>query len=59
LLIIFYYRIQHRGSEYDHGLLWIENAPIYGFAPNATIEKIIDKHFSYDNHILTLKFCEA
>ena len=59
LLNIFYYKIQHRGSEYDHGLLWIENAPIYGFAPDATFEKFIDQHFSCYNHILTLKFCEA
>ena len=50
---------QHRGSEHDHGLLWIENAPIYGINSNATIEKFIDKYISCDNHILTPNFCEA
>ena len=41
---------QHRGSEHDHGLLWIENV---------TTEKFIDKYISCDNYILTSNFREA
>ena len=50
---------QHRGSEHDHGLLWIENAPIYDIASNATIGNFINKYISYDSHILTPNFCKA
>jgi hypothetical protein len=29
---------QNRGSEHDHELLWIKNAPMYGVNTNEKIE---------------------
>jgi hypothetical protein len=34
-------KFQNRGSEHDHGLLWIKDALIYGVDNNETIEKFI------------------
>ena len=58
-LIINIKEFEHRGSKHDHGLLWIENEPIYGIDSNATIEIFLHKYISYDNHILTPNFCKA
>ena len=35
---------QNRGSVHEHGLLWIENAPIYGKNSNLEIENSLDKY---------------
>jgi len=50
---------QNRGSEYDHGLLWVANAPTYGLDFNKIIENFVDKYITCDNEKLTPNFCEA
>lgn len=37
---------QNRGTEHEHGLLWIENAPIYGKESNSEIEKFLDNYIT-------------
>jgi exonuclease III len=39
---------QNRGSEHEHGLLWIEDAPIYGRDNNSEIENFLDKYITCD-----------
>jgi hypothetical protein len=39
---------QNRGSEHEHGLLWIEDAPIYGRESNSQIENFLDKYITCD-----------
>jgi hypothetical protein len=39
---------QNRGSEHEHGLLWIENAPIYRKDSNTQIEKFLDQYITCD-----------
>ncbi len=36
------------GSEHDHNMLWIQNAPIYGVYDNREIVTFFDKYISYD-----------
>jgi hypothetical protein len=43
---------QNCGSEHDHGLLWIKNAPMYGMHINEKIEKFVDMYISYDVSLL-------
>ncbi len=43
---------QNHGSEHEHGLLWIKNAPMYGMHTNEKIEKFVDMHISYDVSLL-------
>ena len=43
---------QNRGSEHDHGLLWIEDAPIYGKNNNLEIENFVDKYITCDTDFL-------
>jgi hypothetical protein len=38
VIIIFVTKFQNHGSEHNHGLLWIKDAPIHGINTN---EKII------------------
>ena len=59
MITILLHEFQHRGSKHDHGLLWIENAPICGIDSNATIENFINRYILCDNHILTSNFREA
>ena len=33
---------QQRGNEHEHGLLWIQNAPVYGQNTNAEITSFVD-----------------
>ena len=37
---------QNRGTEHEHGLLWIENAPIYGKERNSEIDKFLDNYIT-------------
>ena len=39
---------QNRGTEHEHGLLWIEDAPIYGKQSNSKIEKFLDNYVTCD-----------
>ena len=43
---------QNRGSEHDHGLLWIKDAPIYGTNTNEEIETFVDRYLSCNSSIL-------
>ena len=43
---------QNRGSQHDHGLLWIKEAPVYGTNTNAEIEDFVDRYLSSDSRIL-------
>ncbi len=38
LSFFFIIEFQNHGSEHDHGLLWIKNAPMYGMHTNEEIE---------------------
>ena len=44
----FFYRIefQHRGSPHIHGLLWIDNAPLFNSDPIENIESFISNHIT-------------
>jgi hypothetical protein len=37
-LIFYIIKFQNHGSEHDHGIVWIKNAPIYGVHTNEQIE---------------------
>ncbi len=39
-------KFQNSGSEPDHGLLWIKDAPIYGINTNEEIENFVNKYIS-------------
>ena len=55
--ISYYYFItefQNRGTEHEHGLLWIENALIYGKQRNLEIEKFLDNYITCDTDHLEL-----
>jgi hypothetical protein len=39
-------------SEYDHGLLWIKNAPMYGMHTNEKIERFVNMFFFCDVSLL-------
>lgn len=41
--LYFVTEFQNRGSAHEHGLLWIENAPIYGKTNNLKIENFLYK----------------
>jgi hypothetical protein len=41
-------KFQNRGSEREHGLLWIEDAPIYGKYSDSEIVKFLDKYITCD-----------
>ena len=43
---------QNRGSEHDHGLLWIQDAPIYGKNNNLEIENFVDRYITCDMDFL-------
>jgi hypothetical protein len=50
---IFVIEFQNRGSEHDHGLLWIKNAPMYGVHINEKIEQFINMYISCDVSLLS------
>ena len=43
---------QNRGSEHDHGLIWIKSAPIYGTNTNGDVEKFVHKYLSTNSSSL-------
>lgn len=43
---------QNRGSENEHGLIWIKSAPIYGRNWNIDVENFVDKYLSTHSLIL-------
>jgi exonuclease III len=49
-VVDFYFvtEFQNRGSEHEHGLLWVEDAPIYGRDNNSEIENFLDKYITCD-----------
>jgi len=46
-------------SQYNHGFLWIANAPTYSLDSNNVIENFVDKYISCDNHKLAPIFSEV
>ncbi len=52
-------KFQSHGSQHDHGLLWVANAPIYGLDSNNVIENFVDKYISCDNNELAPNLGEA
>jgi hypothetical protein len=52
-------KFQSRGSQHDHVVLWVANAPIYGLDSNNAIEKFVDKYISCDNNKLAPNLCEV
>jgi hypothetical protein len=50
--IFFITEFQNCGSEHDHGLLWIKNAPMYRVHTNEKIERFIDMYISCDVSLL-------
>jgi hypothetical protein len=60
-LLDFFFLIefQSHGSQHDHGLLWVANAPIYGLDSNNAIENFVDKYISCDNNKLALNLRET
>ena len=50
---------QNCGSEYDHGLIWIKNAPIYEVNTNEEIEAFIDKYISSNSSLLPIELRSA
>jgi hypothetical protein len=50
---------QTRGSQHDHGLLWVTNAPTYSLDSNNAIENFVEKCISCDNNKLTPNIREA
>ncbi len=52
-------KFQSHGSQHDHELLWVANAPIYGLDSNNAIENFVDKYISCDNNKLVPNLCEA
>ena len=45
-------KFQNKGNEHDHGILWIENAPIYGQDPTTAIEKFIHTYIYCDSTLI-------
>ncbi len=50
----FYFVIefQNKGSEHDHGLLWINDASNYGVDNNETIGKFVNKYVTLNNSLI-------
>ncbi len=44
--------VQNKGSEHDHGLLWMKNGPTYGVNNNETIKQFVDKYVTFNNSLL-------
>jgi hypothetical protein len=43
---------QHRGSEHEHALIWIKNAPNFKTNSTQDIEKFVDKYITTDKALL-------
>ncbi len=55
----FVLEFQSCGSQHDHGLLRVINAPIYGLDSNNAIGNFVDKYTSCDNNKLAHNLREA
>jgi hypothetical protein len=51
-MTFFLIEFQTCGLPYDHGLLWIENAPHFGVSSNEIIEHFANKYLTMDETIL-------
>ncbi|MCO5610594.1 hypothetical protein L7F22_064833 [Adiantum nelumboides] len=49
---VFVTEFQHRGSQHDHGLIWIKDAPCHGQARDEELVRFIDSTISVDRHQL-------
>jgi len=47
-------KFHNRGSEHEHGLLWIENPPIYGKDSDSKIAMFLGKYITCDTDHLHL-----
>ncbi len=56
---LFVIEFQNHGSEHDHGLLWIKDAPIYVINTNEKIEIFIYKCISCDILLLLITLQNA
>lgn len=54
---IFLTKLQAWESEYDHELLWIEDAPIRAINSNDEIQPFLDKYITCDKFLLPNNFC--
>ena len=50
---------QQRGNEHEHGLLWIQNAPVYGQNTNAEITSFVDCYISTYSTLLNENFVKV
>jgi hypothetical protein len=46
-------KFQSHGSQHDHRLLWLTNAPLYGLDSNNVIENFVKKYISCGNNKVT------
>jgi hypothetical protein len=52
----FVIKFQNCGSEHDHGLLWIKDAPIYGINTNEKNEIFVNKYISCNVSLLPINY---
>ncbi len=52
-------KFQNHGSEHDHSLFWIKDAPIYGINTNEEIEIFVYKCISCDILLLLITLQNA
>ncbi len=50
---------QNCGSEHDHGLLWIKDAPIHGINTNEKIKMFVNKYISCNVSLLPITLQNA
>lgn len=50
---------QHRGSEHEHAVIWVKNAPQFRNNSNKEIESFVDKYISSDKSLLPVALQEA
>jgi len=55
----FVIEFQNCGSEHEHGLLWIKNAPIYGINTIEEIKIFVDKYISCNVSLLPITLQNA
>jgi len=51
----FIIEFQSRGLPHDHGLLWVQNAPIFGVSKNEKIQCFVDKYLTINQTILSIE----
>lgn len=51
-MTFFLIEFQKCGLPYDHGLLWIENAPYFCVSSNEVIEHFVNKYLTMDETII-------